>query len=55
MNEEKEMETYEKDDTVELNIEEITDVQGGIEGDFGRNDCGLGCFIGAGYGGTINI
>lgn len=51
MNEERDVENYEEDETVELNIEEITDIQGGIEDDPRRGDCGLGCFIGAGYGG----
>ena len=50
MNEKKEVKNYEEDETVELNIEEITDIQGGIEDDRGKNECGLGCFLGAGYG-----
>ena len=50
MKEENEMNNYDEDDTVEFSIEELTDVQGGIEENFRKGDCGLGCFIGAGYG-----
>ena len=52
MNEEREMKNYEEEETVELDIEELTDVQGGIDDDdISKNErCGLGCFIGAGYG-----
>ena len=50
MNEEKEMRIYEENESEELKIEDLTDVQGGIEEGFSRGNCGLGCFIGAGYG-----
>ena len=50
MNEEKEIKNWGEDESEELNIEDLTDVQGGIEEDFSRENCGLGCFIGAGYG-----
>ena len=54
MKEEKEVRNFEEDESVELNVEDLTDVQGGIEDGLGRSDCGLGCFIGAGYGPIIN-
>jgi len=50
MNEEYEVKNFEDDETVEFDLEELAEVQGGIEGIFGRGDCGLGCFVGAGYG-----
>jgi len=50
MKEEKEISIYEDDEIIDLNIEDLTDVQGGIEEDFQRGECGLGCFLGAGYG-----
>ena len=53
MKEEKEMNNYEEDETKDLNIEELTDVQGGLEENFIKGDCGLGCFIGARYGPII--
>ena len=53
MKEKKEKKNYDEDETVELNIEELTDVQGGIEDVIKKDDCGLGCFIGAGYGPVI--
>ena len=49
MDKEKEMSLYE-DDTIEFDIEELLEVQGGIDVGFGKDDCGLGCFIGQGYG-----
>ena len=52
MNEEKEMKNFEEDETDELSIEEITEVQGGIEGVLSKDNCGLGCFLGTGYGGS---
>jgi hypothetical protein len=55
MNEERELKHYEDDETVEINIEELTEVQGGIEDEyFRKGDCGLGCFLGAGYGPIIS-
>ena len=49
MNEKKEKKCFKKDEDVELSIEEITEVQGGIEKDeTDDKSCGLGCFIGAG-------
>ena len=53
MNEEKKN-NFEEDESEELNIEDLTDVQGGLEDGLGRSDCGLGCFIGAGYGSLLN-
>ena len=50
MNEEREMKNFDEDETVEFDLEALTEVQGGIEGVFGKGDCGLGCFIGSGYG-----
>jgi hypothetical protein len=43
---------YDEDESVEINIEELTEVQGGIEENFRKGECGLGCFIGTGYGPT---
>ncbi|MDR3339776.1 MAG: hypothetical protein LBT25_06770 [Candidatus Symbiothrix sp.] len=53
---EKKREKNSEDETVELNIEELMDVQGGIEdtGDDQKESCGLGCFLGAGSGGNGN-
>jgi len=42
---------WEEDETLEMNIEELIEIQGGIEDD--EQDppyCGLGCFLGAGSG-----
>lgn len=49
-NKEKKEQQEFKDDFVELNIEELTDIQGGIEDDDKTTlpTCGLGCFQGAG-------
>jgi len=49
MKEEKEEKYFEEDETVEL--EELTEIQGGIEGDAAGilKSCGLGCFLSAGY------
>jgi hypothetical protein len=51
--EKKQDENFEKE-TSELSIEELTDVQGGIEDTEGdeKTACGLGCFLGAGSGGN---
>ena len=50
MKEAKEKTNLEEDETVELNIEDITAIQGGIDDDDKDKPkpCGLGCFIGAG-------
>ena len=58
MKEKDEMKKYEEgredeDESVDLNIEDLTDIQGGIEENFNKGDCGLGCFIGSGYGPAI--
>jgi len=52
MKTEKEKKNYEDDETTELDIESLTEIQGGIEGDDkpSRDNCGLGCFVGAGTG-----
>ena len=50
MKEENEEKNYEEDESVEFNIEELTDIQGGIDDIHMKDSCGLGCFIGAGYG-----
>ena len=51
MKEKKDMKNFEENESGELNIEEITMIQGGIESD-GKKDpggtCGLGCFQGSG-------
>ena len=52
MNEEKKMRISEENESEELNIEDLTDVQGGIEDDFSKENCGLGCFLNADYGGS---
>jgi hypothetical protein len=51
MDEEKDKKNYGNDEGEELDIEEITDIQGGLDDDniFQREQCGLGCFIGTGY------
>ena len=43
---------YEDDETTELDIEVLTEIQGGIqdEKDRPKEDCGLGCFVGSGLG-----
>ena len=47
-----------EEETDELNIEEIMDIQGGIEDDnvedVPKEHCGLGCFLGAGSAGGNN-
>ena len=53
MKEKNEIYNFEEDETEELNIEDLTDVQGGFDEDFRKGNCGLGCFIGAGYGPVI--
>jgi hypothetical protein len=50
MNEEREMNIFEEDEIIDFSIEELTDIQGGVEDDFAKGECGLGCFLGAGYG-----
>ena len=53
MKKEKENKNLEEDETVELNIEDLTEIQGGIETDekLSKDSCGLGCFIGSGSSG----
>jgi len=47
---------YEENETVELNIEDLTEIQGGIEDDrkITKENCGLGCYIGSGSGGPVD-
>jgi len=49
MKEKEEKKQNPEEETSELNIEELMDVQGGIEDDFDdkKAHCGLGCYIGA--------
>ena len=47
---EDEKQIYDEDETVEINVEELTEVQGGIDDIHMKDSCGLGCFVGAGYG-----
>ena len=54
MTEKNEIDNYGEDETEDLSIEELTDIQGGLEENFRKGDCGLGCFLGAGYGPTIS-
>ena len=51
MKKEKEENYSEEDEISELNIEDLTEIQGGIEDDkiSKPTSCGLGCLIGAGY------
>jgi len=50
MKREKEKKNVQEDETVELNIEDLTEIRGGIEEDDNKSDdsCGLGCYIGSG-------
>ena len=50
MKEKKEKKNSRDDETTELDVEVLTEIQGGIEDDGkrSRNDCGLGCFVGSG-------
>ena len=43
---------WEDDETDEMNIEDITEIQGGIDDDeaAAARSCGLGCILGAGSG-----
>ena len=52
MKDEKEKKKFDDDETTELDIEVLTEIQGGIEDDDKpiRDDCGLGCFVGSGSG-----
>ena len=52
MKTEKEKKIFEDDETAELDIESLTEIQGGIEDDekLSRDDCGLGCYLGSGTG-----
>jgi hypothetical protein len=55
--EEKQNQDLESEDS-KLNIEELMDVQGGIEDNDesdGKGSCGLGCYIGTGAGGTEDL
>jgi len=48
----KQKKNFRNDETEELDIESLTEIQGGIE-DLekpSRDDCGLGCFVGSGSG-----
>ena len=53
MKQDDEIREFDDEETEELNIEDLTEVQGGIEDMIRRGDCGLGCFLGAGYGPNI--
>ena len=44
------MKNFDEDETIEFDIEELTEIQGGIDDGFRKDDCGLGCFVGAAYG-----
>ena len=48
----KEKKNYEDNDITELDIESLTEIQGGIEDEDHRSkeNCGLGCFVGSGTG-----
>ena len=52
MKEENEEEYWEEDETIDLNLEDITEIQGGLENDEPSmsRSCGLGCILGAGSG-----
>ena len=52
MKTEQENEIFEDNETAELDIESLTEIQGGIEDDEkrSRDNCGLGCYIGSGSG-----
>lgn len=49
MNEKEEMKNFEENETEELDVENLTEVKGGVEEVFRKGECGLGCFIGTGY------
>ncbi|GHT27080.1 hypothetical protein FACS189432_02820 [Bacteroidia bacterium] len=50
--EEKQQQHTEEEISEELNIEELMDVQGGIEDEPEKKEhCGLGCFLGTGSAG----
>ena len=52
MKDEKAEKYWEEDETVELDIEDITEIQGGINDDeiSASRSCGLGCILGTGSG-----
>ena len=52
MRTEQETKIFEDNETAELDIESLTEIQGGIEEDENqsREDCGLGCYVGSGSG-----
>lgn len=52
MNNENEKKRFFDDETEELNIEHLTDVQGGLDDFVVEPGCGLGCYLGSGTGGN---
>ena len=52
MKEEKNEKKLEVNESDEMNIEDITEIQGGVEEEdgSGAKSCGLGCILGAGSG-----
>ena len=57
MKKRKEKKNYENDETDQLDIEVLTEIQGGIENNEkrSREDCGLGCFVGSGSSRPENL
>ena len=56
MKKRKEKKNFENDEADELNVETLTEIQGGVESekDKSKEDCGLGCFVGSGSGRPVN-
>ena len=52
MRKENEMKSFDDDETDEMYIEDLTEIQGGLEDDEAgiARKCGLGCFLGEGSG-----
>ena len=52
MKEENVKKSWEEYETEEINVEDLTEIQGGLEDDENETvkNCGLGCFLGAGSG-----
>ena len=57
MKKRKEKKNYENGETDQLDIEVLTEIQGGVEDEAKRSkeDCGLGCFVGSGSGRPVNL
>jgi len=49
MNEEKEIKNGDENEFDDIDIEELTKIQGGVEEKRKNEGCGLGCYQGAGY------